>query len=203
VTGTGTSSPARRRRRATWLAATLVVLAAGALAAVLANGSPTRHAAGAFGWLRPAAAPSGWRSATTASGADLAYPGTWRRIHGDAGTVSAAPVGPNGVFSGYLNATPKAGDETLANWSRFRLGHLGEDGDHGVKLIAATTGLRFRGGHGSCVIDSYSTPATRFREIACIVAGRRRTSVLVAAAPEARWNAQAAVLERAVSTFSA
>ena len=70
-----------------------------------------------------------------------------------------------------------------------------------MRLDAAATGLRFRAGHGSCVIDSYATSATRFREIACIVAGSRATTVVVATAPGAGWKRQGPVLERAVASF--
>jgi hypothetical protein len=64
------------------------------------------------------------------------------------------------------------------------------------------SGLQFRAGHGSCVIDIYSTTRARFREIACIVAGARATTVVVAAAPTRTWAQQSALLERAVASFT-
>jgi hypothetical protein len=106
------------------------------------------------------------------------------------------------VFAGYLNATPRNGAETLANWRRFRVAHVADDGNRTVRLLAAGAGLSFLGGRGSCVSDAYTTPAARFREIACIVAGRHGTTVVVAAAPARRWAVAAPLLERAVMGFS-
>jgi hypothetical protein len=51
------------------------------------------------------------------------------------------------------------------------------------------------------VIDSYRTSKDAYREIACLVAGPSSSAVVVAAAPTALWNDQAATLERAVSSF--
>lgn len=199
---TGTSRFASRRPR-TWLAVSGVALIVGVAALVVALSSPAGARANpAFSWLRPTAPAAGWKAATTSAGARLAYPPGWRSIETDAGTASAAPR-RGGVFRGYLNATPKAGGETLANWHRFRVAHLGEEGDHSIHQETAASGLSFRGGHGSCVMDTYSTSATRFREIACIVAGAQRTTVVIAAAPVASWHAQAPVLEQAVTRFTA
>jgi hypothetical protein len=199
---TGTSSVARRGR-SKWLALGGLALIAGVAALVVALSSPAGARANpAFSWLRPAAPAAGWKVATTTPGARLAYPPTWRSIETDAGTASAAPA-RGGVFRGYLNATPKAGGETLANWHTFRVAHLGEEGDHSIHQETAAAGLAFRGGHGSCVVDTYSTSATRFREIACIVAGAQRTTVVIAAAPVASWHAQAPLLEQAVARFTA
>jgi hypothetical protein len=153
-------------------------------------------------WLRPRAVPRGWRVATTPSRAMLAYPAGWHEIESDRGTVSAAPRGKRGFFVGYLNATPQSGDETLANWRRVRPAHVAEEGAHRVTVIGSATGLRFRGGRGSCVVESYSTSKMRFREVACIVAGTRTTTVVVAAAPAAGWAREAPALEKAIASFS-
>ena len=51
------------------------------------------------------------------------------------------------------------------------------------------------------MIDTYVTSKAAYREIACLVVGRRSTAVMVAAAPNALWGRQAATLERAVSSF--
>jgi hypothetical protein len=179
------------------LAATLgIVLLAGG------HRPPGARAAQPFGWLRPATVPGGWRVGVTRSGARLAYPPSWRKIETDIGTVSAAPAGPGGSFVAYLNATPLGGDETLSNWNRFRVAHVAEEGARRVRLEAAASDLRFRAGRGSCVVDSYSTSRARFREIACIVAGARATTVVVAAAPAGSWARTSAVLERAVASFT-
>jgi hypothetical protein len=166
------------------------------------TGSPAPAERAGFAWLKAQAQPPGWKHASTATGARLAYPADWRSIETDPGTASAAPIGPRGYFAGYLNATPQGGHETLANWRRFRVAHVAAEGAHGVRLAAAATNLRFRDGRASCVIDSYSTRRMRFREIACIVAGRRVTTVVVGAAPAARWSREAPILERAITTFT-
>jgi hypothetical protein len=51
------------------------------------------------------------------------------------------------------------------------------------------------------MVDSYSTTRMRFREIACIVAGSRATTVVVAAAPARRWADDALLLRHAVESF--
>jgi hypothetical protein len=129
------------------------------------------------------------------------YPPSWRPIKTDRGTASAALLGAGGRIDGFLNATPKQGAETLANWTRFRPEHNRGEGNRTVRLIAASTALRFRGGRGSCVIDSYTTSTAAYREIACLVSGARSSAVVVAAAPAELWNRQAPVLQRAVSSF--
>ena len=160
-------------------------------------------AAGPFGWLRPAPPPSGWKVAGLPSGmAELAYPPAWRPIATDPGTVSAALLGPHGRIRGYLNATPRSGAETLANWSRFRPAHNHEEGDRSVVTDAAATHLRFRAGTGSCVVDHYATVSARYREIACLVRGSRATTVVVAAARPQDWAHLAPALRRSVASFS-
>jgi hypothetical protein len=192
----------RGSRWAVWAAAVAFAVALGGLALSDGHRSPASPGASAFTWLRPAPHPRGWKVAVTRSGARLAYPPGWREIRTDPGTVSAAPAGPRGVFVGYLNATPGIAEETLANWSRFRVAHVAAEGARRVHLTAASTELRFRLARGSCVIDSYSTPKARFREISCVVAGLRGTTVVVAAAPVADWAQKVGVLERAVASFT-
>jgi hypothetical protein len=102
---------------------------------------------------------------------------------------------------GYLNLTPHQGAETLANWPSFRIEHLGDEGSTDVRLIASAHGLSFRSGHGTCVIDSYRTSRARYREIACLVAGARTSSVIVGAAPSKTWAQQAKTLERAIASL--
>jgi len=76
-----------------------------------------------------------------------------------------------------------------------------DDGSKDVRLIASAHGLRFRSGRGSCVIDSYRTTRTRYREIACLVAGARTSSVIVGAAPSRTWTQRAATIKRAISSL--
>jgi hypothetical protein len=60
----------------------------------------------------------------------------------------------------------------------------------------------FRGGHGSCVIDDYrSSSGHQYREVACIVAGTKATTVIVGAAPPQDWHSQSPAIERAISAF--
>ena len=80
----------------------------------------------------------------------------------------------------YLNATPKQGTETLANWSRFRPEHNRDEGDRSVRLIASANDLSFRSGRGSCVIDDYTTSKATYREI---------ENPIATAAPEASIDA--------------
>jgi hypothetical protein len=70
-----------------------------------------------------------------------------------------------------------------------------------VNLIASSTGLAFRSGRGSCVIDDYTTSKATYGEIACLVSGPSSSAVVVAAAPVDSWDQQAASLEQAVSSF--
>jgi hypothetical protein len=51
------------------------------------------------------------------------------------------------------------------------------------------------------VIDSYRTSRTRYREIACLVAGARTSSVVVGAAPSKTWARQAETIERAIASL--
>ena len=74
----------------------------------------------------------------------LAYPPGWHRIRTDAGTGSAALTGPAGLIEGYVNITPRSGEETLANWSRFRPHHVAAEGARDVRLLAAASNLTFR-----------------------------------------------------------
>jgi hypothetical protein len=72
-----------------------------------------------------------------------------------------------------------------------------------VRLVSATTEARFRSGRAACVTDTYTTSKASYREIACLVSGPGSSAVVVAAAPTALWDQQAAKLQRAVSSFVA
>ncbi len=184
------------------VAATIAALLAVWAGAAAGRGSVNGQAP-AFGWLHlQPSSPPGWKLARLPSGAaTLAYPRTWRPIRSDSGTASVALIGHAGSIRGYLNATPRQGTETLANWPSFRIRHVREE-EHSndVRLIAEAHGLAFRSGRGSCVIDSYRTSRTRYREIACLIAGRRTSSVLVGAAPSKTWAQQAETIKRAIAS---
>lgn len=155
-----------------------------------------------FSWLAPGPAPAGWRTTSIPTGPTLSYPPGWRHVRGDAGTATAILYGPHQQIAGYLNITPRQGAESLSNWSNFRIAHDADEGDRGLKQLDAATGLRFRGGHGSCVRDSYTTSShAAYIELACLVAGARATTVIVGASPPAAWPKISAVIERAVSAF--
>jgi hypothetical protein len=163
--------------------------------------SGQRPASAPFAWLHPAAPPAGWKVAAIPSGATLAYPPGWQPVKTDAGTASVALLGGGDRFDGFLNATPKSGTETAANWSRFRPDHNRGEGNRDVHLLASAENLTFRSGRGSCVIDVYTTSKTTFREIACLVSGPDSAAVVVAAAPNAGWEHRAHTLEQAISSF--
>jgi hypothetical protein len=116
--------------------------------------------------------------------------------------VSAALLGQHGRIRGYLNATPRQGAETLANWAHFRTAHNRHEGDFGLVTEAAGRGLRFRTGSGSCVIDRYATSSARYREIACLVRGSRASTVVVGAALPRDWTRLAPQIERSIASFA-
>jgi hypothetical protein len=191
-------------RRATWPAALgVLVVVAGCGGASSPHGSSAGQPPSAFAWLKPAAAPAGWkRTRLAASGATFAYPPGWHAIHTDPGTATVALTDSRHKIVGYLNATPRQGAETLANWAGFRTGHIRDEGSRQVRTAATATGLRFRSGRGSCIVDDYRNAANRYREIACIVKGSRATTVIVGAAPVGQWVRQAAVIEPAIASFT-
>jgi hypothetical protein len=180
------------------------VLAAGAFAALLQG--PTRTAAArpvAFGWLRPMAPPDSWRiSRLPHSPAEIAYPRDWRLIRSDSGARTAALRGPSGTYLGYLNATPKSGGETLKNWRHFRPAHIAKEGERRIRVLASGRQIRFRAAIGSCLTEGYTTSTDhRYREVACLVAGQKASTVVVAAAPPSRWGQMKPVIEQAISSF--
>jgi hypothetical protein len=197
VTATETSRP-----RARW---TLAVIAGAVLAAAVAGcggGGGTASAPSAFAWLHARAVPAGWAAARLPAGtATLAYPHGWRRIESDPGTVSAAALGRRGLVVGYLNATPRQANESLRNWALFRPTHNAREGDRGVRVLSAARGLRFGSGRGSCVEDTYHTVRAHYHEVACLVAGARGQSVVVAAATTSAWPRLQGTLHQAVEAF--
>jgi hypothetical protein len=191
------------RATATATCSALVLAVAVALAGCGGGGS-TPGRSEAFAWLQPASAPSGWSSLRVPSAsAMLAVPPGWQRITSDPGTVSAARVGRHGLIVGYLNATPRQANETLRNWAVFRPTHNAREGDRGVRVVGAVANRPFGAGRASCVDDTYRTSRSRYRELACLVAGPRGQSVVVAAATSAAWPRLAPALRSAVRAFRA
>jgi len=195
-----TAHPSLRGRPALAVLASVAAVAVAAATFALSGGSPGR----AFPALIPAAAPAGWPHLTLPNGtAVLSYPPSLRPAGGDSDAVSAAQVSPRGAFQLYLNATPRQGDEQLRGWAAFRLRLLTADDAASARELAAAQGVTFRGGTGSCVIDTYVTRigAHRYQEIACLVQGRASASVIVAAAPAATWAQASPLLLRAVAAY--
>jgi hypothetical protein len=190
----------RRGRYALAMIAAAAAVAVAVVAVALPGGSPGR----AFPALVPAAAPAGWPHLTLPDGtAVLSYPPSLRPVAGDQDAVSAARLSPGGAYQLYLNATPRQGAERLRRWAAFRLSLLRSDDAASAHEVAAAEGVRFRGGTGSCVIDSYVTRigGHHYQEIACLVQGHAGASVIVAAAPAAAWVQARPVLLRAVAAY--
>jgi len=171
-----------------------------------AGQSSARHREPAgFTWFRATPIPRGWHRVSLPDGqAVLSYPGSLHAMTADQGTVSEGLTTKSGTVLVYLNVTPKQGDETLSDWPDFRVGHLLGDTASAAKITGRATGLEFRGGNGSCVLDSYVTKkhANHYREIACFVQGAHTASVLVAAAPAGDWGTYQGLLEEAVSAYA-
>ena len=194
-----TASTARRGRYAL---AAIAAVAALAITAVFTL--PGRSPARAFPALHPAAAPAGWHHAALPNGtAVLSYPPSLRPLAGDTDAVSAARLSPGGAFRLYLNATPRQGRERLPGWAGFRLRLLRSDDAASARQDAAAERVTFRGGTGSCLIDDYVTRigGHHYQEIACLVQGHTSASVIVAAAPAARWAQARPLLLRAVAAY--
>jgi len=101
-----------------------------------------------------------------------------------------------------LTVSPSVRVTRLAGWAASRLRLLTADDAASARELAAAQGVAFRGGTGSCVIDTYVTRigAHRYQEIACLVQGRASASV-VAAAPAATWAQASPLLLRAVAAY--
>ncbi|MGO4804789.1 hypothetical protein AB4089_06630 [Arthrobacter sp. 2MCAF15] len=209
ATSSTTAGPASRRRTALLflaLAGTTAVLGASGCSRT-GNEAAAAPPSGAapFGWFRAGLAPAGWQSLELPDAtAVLSIPPDAIAVEGDPGTVSATATAPNGDLRIYLNATPQQGEESLSNWSEFRLAHLTGENAASANQLADRAGMPFRGGIGSCVEDTYVTRvgAHRYREIACLVAGSRGGSVLVAAAPADSWDLYSPVIEQAVDAYA-
>jgi hypothetical protein len=158
----------------------------------------------AFAWLHPAVVPANWTTVRLpGSDAALSAPASWEPAAGDPGTRTLVSRAPSGKIIGYLNATPRQGDENAADWAGFRVAHNRGEGDREERRLASARDLPFRSATGSCVIDSYLTSSgNRYREIACLVTGRSSATVIVAAAPPSRWHSYGPLLRRAINAFT-
>lgn len=180
------------------------VTGGGAIAAVIALAGCGSGTTGTAASTKSAARPAEWGTLRLASGASLPYPLSWRRIHSDPGTASAAMFNADGTIRAYLNVTPAIGKETLAGWAHFRVGHNADEGDRNVRVLSKQTNVPLDGGRGSCVVDQYTTTRTAYRELACVVApssGAMRV-VLVAAAQPDVWISEGHILQFAIDHFT-
>jgi len=180
--------------------AALAIVTITVVAVAVAGRSP----GGAVPPLHPAAAPAGWPHLTLPGGtAVLSYPPSLRPLAGDKAAVTAAQLSAGGRYQLYLNATPRQGAERLQGWAAFRLRLLRSDDAASAHEVAAAEGVRFRGGTGSCIIDTYVTRigGHHYEEIACLVQGQASASVIVAAAPAAMWAQERPLLLRAVAAY--
>ncbi len=199
------------RRRSAWGAATVAAAAIAAAAALLGAVAPRSaaapHRAAAAtppAWPHPSAAPAGWAHASTADGdATLFYPPSWKDVPGDRGTVSVALRDAAGDYLGYLNVTPRQGDERLSTWPAFRLGRNREEGDTGVHALASAHHLRFRDAVAACVIDDYRSRVGghAYRELACLVSGAHATDVFIGATAQRDWTSLGTVIQRSAASF--
>jgi hypothetical protein len=159
---------------------------------------------GPFAWLTSTAPPTTWTRLTLPSGlGSLSVPPGFRAVRGDPGTATIALLGPDGTYLGYLNVTPRQGDERLAGWAAFRLAHLRGDDSISATQDGAVQSVRTGKSARSCVTDGYVTGIGHhhFQEVACLVTTTSAVSVVVAATP---WGDPAhlwAQLERAVAAY--
>ncbi len=155
-------------------------------------------------WPRPARPPAGWSRVTTLStDATLFYPRGWSAVAGDHGTVTRTLRNSAGQYLGYLNVTPRQGAEPLHGWAAFRTRHNADEGDTQVRTIAASSAVRFRWAHGSCVVDDYLSRvgANPYRELACLVIGDRHADVFVGATAQASWSTLGPIIQRSAAAF--
>jgi hypothetical protein len=141
---------------------------------------------GPFAWLTSTEPPTTCTRFTLPSGlGSLSVPPRFRAVRGDPGTATLALLGPDGTYLGYLNVTPRQGNERLGGWAVFRLAHLRGDGSISARQDGAVESVRTGQSLRSCVTDDYVTEIGhhRFHEVACLVTTTSAGSVVVAATP--------------------
>ena len=174
--------------------------AIGACVAASAGSSP--------GWtlssLRPTPPAAGWKSLTPPSHSSvLWYPPSMQPVKGDSFSVSAALKSSSGMFLVYLNGGPSQGNPTMSGWASFRLDHLREERNSAVHNDGFATGIAFRGGTGSCVVDDYLTRVgpNHYKEVDCLVHGKTTPSVIVAATLANVWPRYQGTIESALEAW--
>jgi hypothetical protein len=181
----------------------LKICCAVALSACSAGTLSSSGSGAAFQALLPGQPPQGWGKVTTPSGdAILAYPPSFRFVRSDPGSITVAVGTFPHVYDGYLNVTPRQGEEQPRGFAAFRLDRLGDE-DTAVHEIAAGENVAFVRAVGSCVNDDYRTRVgdNHYEELACLVVGRRSEYVIVAGALFAEWDRFAPTLRTALAAF--
>jgi hypothetical protein len=159
-----------------------------------------------FAWLVPTKAPREWTRARLPSGAAvLSFPAGLQRIHSDPGSITAVQRNPGGLFSIYLNATEREGNEELATWPTFRVRLLSEEAGRPSHEDGEVINVPFLGGTGSCVLDDYFSRvgAHHYKEIACYVEGPHGGSVVIASTFASMWAQKRSILEQAIAAYRA
>ncbi len=159
---------------------------------------------GPFAWLASTAPPTTWTRLTLPAGlGSLSVPPGFRAVPGDPGTASLAVLGSDGTYLGYLNVTPRQGDERLAGWAAFRLAHLRGDETISATQDGAVQSVQTENTTRSCVADDYVTEVGHhhFHEVACLVMTASAASVVVAATPSGDPARLWTQLERAVAAY--
>lgn len=185
-----------------WRRVGVLAVAIVAPTAFLAGADAAGQRAAGFRWFSAAAPPAGWKHAALPSGgAILSYPATFVR-GSDTDGVSRERLDHHGNTLVYLDVTPQQGAERMSGWASYRVRIVTEESKD-VHEDGHVSGLHFRGGTGSCVLDDYRTTVKNhhYREIACFVQGRHHASVLIAAALESQWTRAVSTLERAVDAY--
>jgi hypothetical protein len=189
------------RRCLVLLGLSLALPVCGAIAAApTATGAPAPFS---LNTLKPAPEPPNWIPLYPPSRTSLLwYPPFLRKIPGDFYLASTGLVGHAGRELVYLSAGPKNGGEEMATWPDFRIALLRAEQTQ-VHEEATRSGVSFRGGKGTCVMDDYVTrvKANHYRELACFVQGRTSASVIVAAALVSQWSKYGPQLIRAVESW--
>jgi hypothetical protein len=148
--------------------------------------------------------PTTWTRLTLPSGlGSLSVPPGFSAVAGDQGTASLALLDSDGTYLGYLNVTPRQGDERLAGWAAFRLAHLRGDGSISAHQDGAVQSVRTGQSLRSCVTDDYVTEIGHhhFQEVACLVTTTSASGVVVAATPSGDPAHLWPQLERAVAAY--
>ena len=157
-----------------------------------------------FGWLASTTPPITWTKLAAPSRLGiLSSPPGFRTVEGDRGSLSLALLSAGGTYLGYLNVTPRQGNETLRDWAAFRLSHLLRDDATSVHKDGMVSSLRTANGARSCVTDDYVTTIGHhhFHEVACYVIRNSVSGVVIGATPSGDPAHVWSELETAIAAY--